>query len=67
MNYNKGTYVITSDGDIWVIDGSLYTSDGYIYLVNLYGDKKIMRKNSISREIVLNREIINLEEIIWLK
>lgn len=64
MNYNKGTHVLTSDGDIGVIEGSLYTSDGYIYLVNLYGDKKIMRKNSILREIVLNKEIINLEEII---
>ena len=64
MNYNKGTYVLTSDGDIGLIEGSLYTSDGYIYLVNLYGDKKIMRKNSILREIVLNKEIINLEEII---
>lgn len=65
MKYDKGAYVITSDGDIGLIEGVLYlATEGEIYLVNIYGDKRIMRKNSILRETKLNREIINLEEII---
>lgn len=65
MKYDKGTYVITSDGDIGLIEGALcLVNEGEIYLVNIHGDKQIMRKDSILRETKLSREIINLEEII---
>lgn len=64
MKYDKGVYVITSDGDIGLIEGALcLATEGEIYLVNIHGDKKIMRKNSILRETKLNKTIINLEEI----
>ena len=65
MKYDKGAYVITSDGNIGLIEGVLcLVNEGEIYLVNIHGDKQIMRKDSILRETKLNKTIINLEEII---
>lgn len=41
MTYDKGAYIITSDGDIGLIERVLLlATEGEIYLVNIHGDKK---------------------------